>query len=1167
MLRVGRRREDGGVDWGSVEWVSENWDARHVRRRPRVRVVGVLGVCVIAGLLVWGVGTALAVSSTPALAIHSLAIPTRFSTEQNTACPGSITNQISLCDRYQVTVTNVGAAATKAGSEVVLTDVVPAGLTVQGVHLLWNGPGAFLHEVGFLCTAAPVDPVRCGFPLQLQPDDTLELVVFVTVNEPASVGALSNSVSVSGGGVPPASTTVENSLGGPLPGFGAVSFGTLVAGADGLPDGVAGDHPYEFSTRIDLGSAFKVDPEGNFSATSVEDPRDVVVDLPLGFLGTALATPTCTFAQLSSHIFGGVGGCPPDTVVGHIFTEPVSGASLDGPIYNMVAEHGVAAEFGYVDVLAGAHVLYASVAPGPGGYVLRTTAPEVPQVPLTDILATFYGDPAAKDAQTICGEKSEPQEVSCREALEKSQVPLFTNPSECSGQPLSTAVYMDSWQHPGARNADGTPDLSGGGWVSARAPSFPEGLTGCNLLQFDPSLSVQPEPEVPGAADSPAGLNVALRLPQFEELSTLATPPLRDAVVTLPAGLTVDPSSAGGLQACSEQQVGFTGYNPATETNEFTAAEPACPEASKVGTVSLTTPLLPGTLQGSVYLARQTENPFGSLLAGYIVVNDPTTGTIVKIAGELKADEHTGQITGVFKNNPQFPFNELKLHFKGGPRGVLATPEGCGTYTTTSQLTPWSAPDTGPPATPSDSFQVSSGCVSGFAPSFTAGTTNTQAGAYSPFVASFSRSDTDQELSGLTVTLPPGMLAKVAGVARCTDAQLQAAAANPSGAGENANPSCPATSQIGTVQAGAGPGPDPFFAPGKAYLTGPYKGAPFGLAVIVPAVAGPFDLGNVVVRSALHIDPTDGHVTVTSDAFPTFLNNTGIPVLLRRVDVTIDRPGFTFNPTSCARMTITGTLTSTGGLTAPVSAPFQASGCGELPFKPSFKASTQGHTSKLGGASLTVTITAKPGEANIRKVDVQLPLALPSRLTTLQKACTEAQFNANPAGCPAGSNVGSATAHTPDLNVPLTGPAYLVSHGGAAFPDLEFILQGEGVTLVLDGKTDIKKGITYSNFETVPDAPITSFETIFPEGPHSALAANTNLCAPTQTITVTKHVTRRVNGHLKHTTIKTTKTIPQPLEMPTKLTGQNGATLTQTTSITVTGCPKPKPKPKHHKHK
>jgi hypothetical protein len=325
----------------------------------------------------------------------------------------------------------------------------------------------------------------------------------------------------------------------------------------------------------------------------------------------------------------------------------------------------------------------------------------------------------------------------------------------------------------------------------------------------------------------------------------------------------------------------------------------------------------------------------------------------------------------------------------------------------------------------------------------------------------------------------------------------------------------------------AGSGSQPLWETGQVFLTGPYKGAPFGLSIVTPAVAGPFNLGNVVVRAAIGINPVTSQITTTSDPLPQQVD--GVPLRLKTVDVAIDRPGFIFNPTNCDEQAVTGTISSAQGATAGVSSPFAVTGCANLPFKPSFTATTQGKTSKQSGASLVVKVAQKAGEANIHRVDLQLPIALPSRLTTLQKACTEAQFNANPAGCPEGSFIGTATALTPVLNVPLTGPAILVSHGGAAFPDVEFILQGEGVEIVLDGETDITKGITYSKFETVPDAPISSFETVLPEGPHSVLAA---------------YVPANANGSF----------CGLNLAMPTTIEGQNGAQVTQTTKIAVNGC-------------
>ncbi len=593
---------------------------------------------------------------------------------------------------------------------------------------------------------------------------------------------------------------------------------------------------------------------------------------------------------------------------------------------------------------------------------------------------------------------------------------------------------------------------------------------------------------------------------------------LKNAVVTLPEGMSIDPSSGNGLGACSESQVGWEGPSPFN----FNADQPQCPESSKIGTLELESPLISRKLEGELYLATPDQNPFGSTLATYIVVDDPITGVLIKIPGEFKTDPSTGQLTAVFPENPQLPFTDLKLHFFGGPRAELATPESCGVFTTHSELTPWSLEGSELPATPSDGYTIDEGCVNGFAPAFTGGSTNLQAGAFTTFEASFSRQDADQELGGLSVSLPPGLLADVGTVPLCDEADANAG-------------TCPQDTQVGTVDADAGPGPNPLLVPGKVYLTGPYNGGPYGLSVVVPAIAGPFNFGNVIVRQSLRIDPYDAHVTDVSNPFPTILDVrgangqvSGIPIKLRRVDVLIDRPGFTFNPTSCSKLQVGGAITSTQGASSALATPFQVTNCASLKFAPKFAVSTSGHTSRSQGASLSVDLTYPSGPqgtyANLSRVKVELPKQLPSRLTTLQKACAAAQFEANPAGCPAASVIGHAKAVTPLLSVPLEGPAYFVSHGGEAFPSLVMVLQGDGVTLDIVGTTFISKaGITSSTFKTVPDAPVGSFELTLPEGPDSALAANGDLCN-------------------------------SKLTMPTEFVGQNGAELHQTTAIAVTGC-------------
>ena len=573
-------------------------------------------------------------------------------------------------------------------------------------------------------------------------------------------------------------------------------------------------------------------------------------------------------------------------------------------------------------------MLYASVAPTVSGYVVRATSPGLPQIWLTDAIAMFFGDPAAKDND----QDGEPH------------IPFFTNPSDCStGQPRVSTVHLDSRHNPGAFNDNGSPAgeplVDSANWLStssSAAESPP--VTGCDLLRFEPSMTAQPDTQT---ADSPTGLNFDLKVPQAAETQgALATPPLRNATVVMPAGMTVDPSAAGGLEACSESQIGWLGatgphgealppvHGPKGEEantglTNFTGAAPTCPDASKIGSVEVVSPLIENEkpLEGSVYLARQQENPFGSLLAAYIVIDDPSTGTVVKVPGKLTVNEKegpdAGQITGEFDQNPQLPFSELKLYFFGGSRGDLATPEACGTYTTTSDFEPWSAPESGPDATPSDSFQITGGCVSAFTPLFRARTINPQGGAYSPFVLSISKQDDEQGMGGLSVNLPQGLIGKITGVGQCSDAQVAAAQARSGlgqGAQELAGPSCPASSLLGTVTTATGPGPQPFSVTGKAYLTGPYKGAPYGIAVIVPAIAGPFDLGVVVIRQALFIDPNTAQVTDVSDPFPTMRD--GIPLRIQRVDVNLNRPEFTLNPTSCSPKTITATATSIAGTPA-----------------------------------------------------------------------------------------------------------------------------------------------------------------------------------------------------------------------------------------------------------
>jgi hypothetical protein len=1080
-----------------------------------------------------------------------------------------------VCDALVVQATNVGSRPTSEKA-VTLSDTVPAGLTVQQVWIFARDKD-LVESKDAVCSESPGGGtlVKCSIPISffasqpepdrhILPDGSFRMYVAVTVDEPAVPGVLVNHASVSGGGIAgEASTSSEATLEQSTAAFGLSVFTAALTGADGLVESQAGAHPYGLFTPLAFNGSIREDPQGGFGDTSVQDPRDIVVDLPVGVAGSGTSAARCTLARLASNPKGereGQSGCPAATIVGHIRTLPVETDEVDSPVYNLIPEHGHAAELGFVDAINTTHVLYVSLAPTPAGYVLRTTSSEIPQIKILEILAQIYGDPAAR-ARALEGVEEGRAYVY---GTKSGDVPTFTNPADCNGEPLVTAVHLDSWQSPGSYNADGTPNFNDPRWVKSSFESEPA-TTGCEALAglFNPSLSAVVSP---GVADSPTGLDVGVRVPQSEGVEALGTPPLRNTVVTLPEGMTVDPSSANGLGVCSEAQIGWQGSTPAGagELENFNAAPPGCPDASKVGTLELETPALPSEackeatvplqecpnaserektpLSGSIYVASQNANPFGSLLALYFVVDDPRTGVIVKLPAEVQADPVTGRLTTVLRDTAQFPFSELRTHFFAGDTAALKAPASCGSFGLTSVLTPWSAPQSGPPATPSGSFEVAQApggaCgAAGFAPSFTAGTVSSRAGAFSSFGVTFSRQDGEQNLGGASVTLPPGLLGVLKGVALCGEPQA-------------AQGACPAGSLIGEATAAVGAGGSPYWVHGgQVYLTGPYNGGPFGLSIVVPTTAGPYTLtgnagvGREVVRASVRVDPSTAQIGVVSDPLPSIIQ--GIPLDIRTVNVTVNRQGFMFNPTNCNPLSVTGALTSTVGASAGVSSAFHASGCQALAFKPSFKVSTQAKTSKRDGASLDVRVAYPAGgQANIHSVAVTLPKQLPSRLTTIQQACPQATFDANPAGCPAGSVIGTAVASTPVLAGPVAGPAYLVSHGGAAFPDLVLVLQGEGVTLQLIGSVDIKKQVTSSAFNSVPDAPVSSFELKLPEGPHSGLAAV---------------LPAKAKGNLCGTS----------LTMPTTLTGQDGAIIKQNTKITITGCPKAKkqPKPKHNRRR
>jgi hypothetical protein len=923
-------------------------------------------------------------------------------------------------------------------------------------------------------------------------------------------------------------------LGPPFSEVGIESFSEppVVALLDrgGVAFTLAGGHPFGLSSEIVFNHVVEArevtDPGGKPEETVPSvvvaggDPKEVEVSLPAGVVGDPLATAKrCEESSLQEE-----GSCPAASAVGLMVAYLASEFPhrIITPLYNMVPPAGVAAQLG-ANLTSLGFVIHINARVRPdsaleGGYGVSAEVTNIlhSQQIYAAALA-LWGDPSSASHDAVrgrCGEKglaskAEGEGVSC--PVEETGTAFLRLPTSCPGRPLVSSIAARSWEEPD---------------VLFPAEAEAGAVSGCSELEFKPGIEVQPETAAPSSA---TGLHVELHVPQNESVGARGEADLRDLSLELPEGMSVNPSGANGLAACTDTpEPAAASEQPETaprlggEIELHTSRPVLCPNSSKIGEVEVDTPLLAHPLPGSVYLAAQEANPFGSLIAIYVVIHDPVSGVLVKLAGEVQLNEATGQVTTRLSELPQFPVEEVKLDLFGGATAPLVTPSSCGPQAATAALAPWSATETVAEAS-DPPFEIEGCAPRAFAPSFTAGSSNAQAGAYSPFTLALSRSDQEQEFKDLEVTTPPGLLAKLAGVRLCANSEANTG-------------SCPAESQIGTVTATAGVGPDPVSVSGTIYLTGPYNGGPFGESVEIPAIAGPFNLDEnnepVVVRGSIRINPSTGQATVLSDPFPTMLR--GIPLHERSVSVTLNREpgGFTFNPTNCSALSTSATITSTTATTATISSPFEAANCASLPFAPKLTASTGRQASKLDGDNLNVTVqSAGLGQANIAKVSLTIPKILPTRLTTLQKACLAAVFEADPAACDEGSVIGTATIHTPILNSPLSGPAYLVSHGGAAFPDVEFVLQGEGVTIVLDGKTDIKDGITYSRFESTPDAPFTSFETELPAGPHSILTANNDV-------------------------VPNYDLCGQNITIPTEITGQNGAVIKQNTNVALTGCPK-----------
>jgi hypothetical protein len=1018
-----------------------------------------------------------------------------------------------------LTAANLGDAPIDGdATAVTIADKLPVGLEAISIEGVAGNTSSSPGPV-----TCSLESLTCTYAGELPPFDQIEIRIGVIVNG-ASSGE-SNEASVTGGGAPNVSIHRPIAVSPTPTQFGIDDYELTPEEVGGSEDTQAGSHPFQLTTSLSINQTENGEPAGL--------PKDMTFKWPPGLIGNPTPFPRCTLGQFLS--FRGeeiVNACPAQTAVGVAMVtiiEPAGDLGTPGPyplavpIFNLEPARGEPARLGFL-APGTPVVIDASVRTGEDYGITVHTNNISQTAAFLKAEVTVWGAPGEASHNSSRGngclrDDLEKEHLPCA-PLEEQHPPAFLSlPTSCTGTPLASTVEGDSWEEP----HPATP---------SSAIAFIGPLDGCNQLPFSPSITVAADHST---ASTPTGLTVDVHSPQAGSLNAngLAESDVKDIHVALPPGLAINPSAADGLQACSESQVGFTGL--AEGTALFTPGAPSCPEASKVGTARITTPVLPNPLGGSVYIAAQDQNPFGSLVAMYVVAEDPISGVLVKLAGKVTLSP-SGQIETTFANNPQTPFEDAELKFFDGPRAALVTPPTCGTETTSASFTPWSG---NPAALAEASFDITSGhngtscpVQLPFEPTLTAGTTINQAAGFSPLTASISREDGNQALHSITLQTPPGLSGILTGVELCPEAQADLGTCGPA-------------SLIGETTISVGVGEDPFTVHGgKVYLTGPYQGAPFGLSITTPAKAGPYDLAEgspcdcIVVRAKVEVNPHTAALTVTTDSsgpysIPTVLQ--GIPLEIKHVNATIGREHFTFNPTSCDRLAITASISSAEGASVSPSVPFQASNCAALGFAPKFVVSTSGKTSKAYGASLTTKLSypnAPQGtQADIAKVKVDLPKQLPSRLSTLQKSCVAAVFEANPAACPASSIVGRAKVITPLLPVPLTGPAYFVSHGGEAFPSLTMVLQGYGVKVELVGSTLIRKGITSTTFNTVPDVPFTTFELTLPEQKFSALAAYGNLCTA-------------------------------KLAMPTAFTAQNGAEIHESTPITATGCKKAKKKPK-----
>ena len=1088
---------------------------------------------------------------------------------------------------------NVGDSAALGGASTIkVGDVLPASVEAIGI----SGEKLYTNEATAM--SCKLATLTCEWSNEVAPYAELEVRIAVLVKGAGS-GAVNHAV-VSGGRAAEASLARGLRLSDTPAAFGIEDYELLNEEAGGAIVTQAGQHPFQQTTIVELNQGADTKPlSERGESLPVGLAKDTSVKWPAGLIGNAAALPRCITGQfLAEPGEHPINECPPDTAVGVATVDVYEPISLGVivhtvPVFNLEPRRGEPARFGFYEPGAQIGVYFDTAVRSGGDYGVTVSSSNITQTAAFLALhITVWGTPgdprhnASRGWACLVGERE--SGAPCEPGEEVHPPPFLSMPTSCTG-PLQSTVEGDSWEHPGK--------------LEPLAEYQLPALDGCNQLGFAPQIEATPDDQ---QASTPTGLNVDVHVPQEinSNAAGLASSNVKSITVTFPAGVALNPSSAGGLQACAEGQVGFEAARGADGFEEFTAGvktpifspylpggtdtvdavsegllpesdsvlQPGvnfCPDASKIATVTIKSPLLPSNqpVVGALYLASPqrfdvfpAENPFESVLAAYIVAEDPESGFLVKLPGKIELGGQLGveglapgQIRSTFAYNPELAFEDAEIHLLGGERAPLATPSRCGAYTTTASFTPWSGT---PPVTATSTFDITSGPNGGpcpgaslpFKPTLTGGAENVNAGAFSPFTATFSRLSGEQNMQSIEAKLPPGLSGILSGVELCPEPQANL--------GE-----CGPNSLIGETTVSVGVGGEPYtVSGGKFYLTGPYNGtgscttgtpgcAPFGVTFTVPAKAGPFDFADtpnnhppcdcVLVRGKIEINPVTAAITITSnppgtsDAIPTSIE--GIPLEIQHINAITTRANFQFNPTNCSKMEVTGTAHSSEGATDTIGVPFQVTNCAALKFEPKVSISTSGKASKANGSSLSFKIAYPKGamgsQSWMKEMKFDIPKQLPARLTTIQKACLAATFETNRGACPPASIIGHVLVHTPVLPVPLEGPLYFVSYGGAAFPDAVAVLHGYGLTIESHGHTFIGGGVTSATFEAVPDVPFESIEVTVPQGPFSEFGVNL------------PHGSYDFCG--------------QKLAMPTFFKAQNGMEIHQNTPINVTGCPKP----------